>query len=93
MRYEIRAKVREYEDKKTGETKSVYATIGSAWLDGDKKSIQLDTVPVSWDGRAFINEPFNKDQPMTQAQALNGGKDFAPEDIDDKPISLEDIPF
>lgn len=38
----------------------------------------------------FVDMP--KDQPLTQAQ--NGGKDFAPEDIDDsKEISLEDIPF
>lgn len=93
MRYEIRAKVREYEDKKTGETKSVYATIGSAWLDGDKRSIQLDTVPVNWDGRAFINEPFNKDKPMTQAQALNGGKDFTPTDIPNEEVDLGAIPF
>lgn len=32
-------------------------------------------------------------QPMTQAQALNGGKDVVLQDIDDKPIDLSEIPF
>lgn len=31
--------------------------------------------------------------PMTQAQALNGGKDIALEDIDNSPIDLSEIPF
>ncbi len=34
------------------------------------------------------------DKPMTQAQALNSGKDFVVEDLDDsKPIDLSEIPF
>lgn len=36
----------------------------------------------------------NRDnRPMTQAQALNGGKDVVLEDIPDEPISLGEIPF
>lgn len=31
--------------------------------------------------------------PLTQAQALNGGKDVILKDIDDKPINLSEIPF
>lgn len=93
MRYDIRAKVREYKDNKTGEVKNVYATIGSAWIGDKTNSISLDTIPVNWDGKAFLNEPYEKDKPMTQAQALNGGKDVVLDDIDDKPISLESIPF
>lgn len=34
-----------------------------------------------------------EDRPMTQAQALNNGRDFAPEDIEDKEIDLSSIPF
>lgn len=34
-----------------------------------------------------------KNKPMTQTQALNGGKDFVLEDIDDTPIDLSTIPF
>lgn len=95
MRYDIRAKVRTYKDPKTGEDKNVYATIGTAWIGDKTNSIQLDTVPVNWDGKAFLNEPYQKDAPMTQSQALNSGKDVVPEDIDDKPIDLSDvnIPF
>ena len=85
MRYEIRAKVRTYKDKQSGEEKSVYATIGSAWLDDDKKSIQLDTVPVNWDGRAWLNERYNKEEKQT--------KDTVIDDISDEPISLQSIPF
>ncbi len=33
------------------------------------------------------------DKPMTQAQALNGGKDVAPEEVEDEPIDLSEIPF
>lgn len=93
MRYDIRAKVREYKDNKTGEVKNVYATIGSAWVGDKTNSISLDTIPVNWDGKAFLNEPYEKDKPMSQAQAVNGGKDVVLEDIEDKPISLDSIPF
>jgi hypothetical protein len=95
MRYDIRAKVREYKDNKTGEVKNVYATIGSAWVGDETNSISLDTIPVNWSGKAFLNEPYEKrsDEPMTQAQALNDGKDVVIEDIDDKPIDLSSIPF
>ena len=93
MRYDIRAKVREYPDPKTGELKSVYKTIGSAWIGEKTNSIELDVIPINWTGKAFINEPHENNKPMTQAQALNGGKDVVPEDIDDKPIDLSEIPF
>lgn len=96
MRYDIRAKVREYSDSKTGEKRNVYATIGSAWIGEKTNSITLDTIPVNWDGKAFLNEPYErKDTPMTQAQALNSGKDFVLEDIEDKPVDLSglDMPF
>lgn len=93
MRYDIRAKVRTYKDNKTGEEKAVYATIGSAWIGEQTNSIQLDVIPLNWSGKAFLNEPYEKYKPMTQAQSLNGGKDVVLEDIDDKPISLSDIPF
>ena len=41
----------------------------------------------------FMQNKMDGDKPMTQAQALNGGRDVVIEDIDDAPISLEDIPF
>lgn len=93
MRLDLRAVTREY--KKEGETKRVYATIGSLWTDDDGKpqSIQLDLTPVNWDGKAFVSEPYDKDRPMKQHEALEKTRDVAPNDIDDKPIDLSEIPF
>ena len=97
-RREVRAKVRTYKDKETGEDKNVYTTVGTAWVSehGSKISIQLESVPVTpeWDGRLFINKPYEKkDQPMTQSAALNGGKEITPDEIDDKPVDLSSLPF
>ena len=83
-RYDIRAKVRTYKDNKTGEEKSVYATIGSAWIGEKTNSITLDSIPVNWDGKAFLNEPYEKQ---------SASKDVVLEDISDEPISLSEIPF
>lgn len=82
-RYDIRAKVRTYKDNKTGEEKNVYATIGSAWIGEKTNSITLDTIPVNWDGKAFLNEPYEK-------QEKSG--DVVPEDVPEK-IDLTSIPF
>lgn len=96
-RREIRAKVRTYKDKETGEDKNVYRTVGTAWVSehGSKIKIELETTPVNWDGVAFINKPYEKksDQPLSQAQALNSGKDVVPLEVDDKPIDLSEVPF
>ena len=86
MRYDIRAKVRTYNDKISGEEKNVYATIGTAWIGEKTNSIQLDTVPVNWDGKAFLNEPYEREKKAPQ-------KETVLEDISDEPISLESIPF
>ena len=86
MRYDIRAKVRTYNDKISGEEKNVYATIGTAWIGEKTNSIQLDTVPVNWDGKAFLNEPYERDKQAPK-------KDVVPTDIDDEPIDLSAIPF
>lgn len=88
MRYDIRAKVRTYKDKASGEEKNVYATIGTAWIGDKTNSIQLDTVPVNWDGKAFLNEPYEREKQAPK-------KDVVLEDISDEPINLSelDIPF
>lgn len=41
----------------------------------------------------FMQNKRDGDKPMTQAQALNGGRDVVIEDIDDAPIDLSAIPF
>ena len=39
-----------------GATKTVYATIGAAWLDdaGQIATLRLDTIPVTWDGTLYL---------------------------------------
>lgn len=95
MRYDIRAKVREYPDPKTGELKSVYKTIGSAWIGEKTNSIELDVIPVNWSGKAFLNEPYEKDRPLQQHEVLGKAKDTVLDDISDEPIDLSklDVPF
>lgn len=84
MRYDIRAKVRTYKDTKTGDDKNVYATIGSAWI-GDKNSIQLDMIPLNWDGKCFLNEPYDKQEKSS---------DNIPNDVDENlKEQLKNIPF
>lgn len=85
-RREVRAKVRSYQ--KDGETKNVYATVGTAWVSdhGSKIKIVLETVPVSkdWDGSLYINKPYEKKE-TTQQDTI--------QPVTDEPINLEDIPF
>ena len=105
---DLKVKQREYTDK-DGKTKGVWLTVGTLWSTehGSSQFITLDAIPVNsfkdgekipFDGRisVFRREEHNNsegDKPLSQAQALNGGKDVVLEDISDKEISLEDIPF
>lgn len=95
-RREVVAIVRTYE--KDGEKKNVYSTVGTAWVSehGSKISLQLDTIPVSpeWTGRLFVNKPYEKKSNKELTHDFNKQtRDVAPENIDDNPISLDDIPF
>ena len=75
--YDIRAVTGTYE--KDGETKKRYATIGAVLeTKNGGQMIKLDTLPVSWDGFAYLNEPYEKDKPN---------------DISDKPLDLSEVPF
>lgn len=105
---DLKVKTREYQDK-DGKTKSVWQTVGTLWSTehGSSQFITLDAIPVTsfkdgekipFDGRisVFRREEYNNangDKPMTQSQALNGGKDIVLEDIDDNSIDLNSIPF
>lgn len=91
---------------KTGEVIAKYVGKGSPLLvsgrldqrtyddkDGNKRSVY----EVSVEDFNFIsNNNQNERTPMTQAQALNalnGGRDFVPSEVDDAPIDLSEIPF
>ena len=88
-RLEIRAKIRTYKDKQTGEDKHVYATIGTAWADEDGGgTISLDMIPLNWDGKAWMNIPKGRDdRPLKQHEVIE-----AAADINDK-TDLSAIPF
>lgn len=95
---DIVSPIRKYTNR-DGEEKTEYIKIGTARVSEHGSQIQLfiKSTPLNWDGRAYVNKPYEKkgdgNQPMTQAQALNGGKDVVLENIDDKPIDLSEIPF
>lgn len=45
-----------------GEEKTYWNKIGSMWQDGDKMRLNLEMVPIGWDGFALISEPKEKTQ-------------------------------
>lgn len=98
-RRDVRAKVREY--IKDGETKSVYATIGSADVSdhGSVIKVYIDTLPLKFDGRLYINKPYEKkeggkfDNDIKVIEEIGKAKETVLEDIDDKPIVLSEILF
>ena len=89
---------------KTGEVIAKYVGKGSPLLvsgrldqrtyDDPKSGNKRSVYEVSVEDFNFIsnNNP-NDRTPMTQAQALNGGRDFVPSEVEDAPISLSEIPF
>lgn len=91
---DLKVKTREFKDKE-GKTKGVYQTIGTLFSSphGSHMSIKLDTVPVGeWNG--WINVyPREENRQLTQNDVLEKAGDFAPKDIEDKPIDLSEIPF
>ena len=98
----LRVKTGEYSDGE--KTKNRYSDIGVMFASEhfNNMFLQIETLPINkdWDGRIYVNPIEDRentivrdDTPMTQAQALNGGKDVVLEDIDDKPINLSEIPF
>lgn len=89
-RLEIRAKIRTYKDKQTGEDKHVYATIGTAWADEDGGgTISLDMIPLNWDGKAWMNLPKEQDRPLKQHEVIEKANEINL----DEPVSLDQIPF
>lgn len=87
----------EYKDKEGNDKKS-WAKAAAVFQDSEsgKLSVKFEAMPVGeWSGwmKIFTKDNESSNKPMTQAQALNGGKDFVLEDIDDRPIDLSEIPF
>lgn len=68
---------------KDGQEKTAWNKIGSVWIDGDKMRLNLESIPVGWDGFALISEPKEKDAPRQAERPQRGN----PRD------DFEDAPF
>jgi len=104
---DLKVKVREYE--KDGKTKGVWQTVGALWSTphGSSQFITLDAIPLTsfkdgekipFDGRISIfnreeNQEFSEKEYADQDKFNRKQTDTVIDDIEDKPISLEDIPF
>lgn len=66
LKFDVVAVIGKYTDA-GGNEKSRYLRIGAV-LEGERgMSLKLDSVPVGWDGYAYLNEP--RDKPQERAQA------------------------
>jgi len=103
-RREVRAIVRTY--LKDGESKNVYATVGTAWVSPHASTItvQIDSLPISKDfnGKLYLNKPYEPkdnqpvihktDNELTDDFNRTMTQDNLPTE-DDEPINLKDIKF
>lgn len=87
VKYEIRAKTGTYTDKE-GNEKSSYMTVGKILetKNGDFM-LKLDSVPMQWDGWAYLNTPQPKDEAPKSSKA--GGTSRQTRQSED----LDEIPF
>lgn len=55
--HQVIYKAHRFKDEK-GKDRNAYRTIGAAWTDeqGQIAVIQLDTLPITWDGRLYLRE-------------------------------------
>lgn len=61
----VKASIGSYTDK-DGKTKNRYRTIGSVITTNAGEMLVIDLMPFNWDGRAFLNDPDQDEQPRYQ---------------------------
>lgn len=66
-KYEVTAVTGKYTDS-TGKEKSRYQTLGSVIETKNGLMLKLESVPVGWDGWAYLNEPKLRDEQPRQQQ-------------------------
>lgn len=75
---EVTAVVGEYTNAK-GETKKRYLKIGAIIESKHGPMLKLDTIPLEWNGYAYINEPYDKEQRQPQTRGARRQDDFEDE--------------
>jgi len=75
-KYEVTAITGKYTDS-NGAEKSRYQTLGSVIETKNGLMLKLESVPIGWDGWAYLNDPKPRDSqqaaPHRQRQAPQGG--------------------
>ena len=61
----VKASIGEYTDR-DGKVKHRYRTIGSVIATKAGEMLVIDVTPWNWDGRAFLNDPEQDEQPRFQ---------------------------
>ena len=68
VKYEVTAVTGKYNDK-NGNEKSRYTKLGVVIEGKNGLSLKFESIPVGWDGWAFLNEPrSSEDKPETPKQ-------------------------
>lgn len=75
-KYDVVAVIGKYTDAE-GKEKNRYLTIGSVLETKHGDQLKLDSVPLGWNGWAYLNEPRARDE---QKPAAGGGDDFSRDD-------------
>jgi len=76
VKYEISAKVGTYKNK-SGEEKNAYRKLGVVMETSKGLMAKFETIPVVWDGWAYLNEPEAKEEkpqePARGSSKVGGG--------------------
>ncbi|SEJ54755.1 hypothetical protein [Frateuria terrea] len=85
IQYEVTAITGKYTDR-DGNEKNRYAKLGVVMETKNGPMLKLETIPLGWDGFAYLNEPRAKDeQPRGQRQG-NRAPAQSPNDPEDLPF-------
>ena len=66
VKYEVTAITGKYTDRE-GKEKNRYAKLGVVMDTKNGPMLKLETIPVGWDGFAYLNEPRTDDRPKKQS--------------------------
>ena len=67
VKYEVTAITGKYTDR-DGNEKSRYAKLGVVIEGRNGPMLKIESIPVGWDGWAYLNEPRDREQPKPSAR-------------------------